>query len=104
MFYCGLDGHKQTECRRKRVEERQSNSQPPWGNAAGLFSVFRHPNTHSFDQRRVHFHDSTFRDNYTAPRHSATVPQRSSRGRGNVARFRRNTRNDNLNFRGESRF
>ncbi|GFX03049.1 hypothetical protein TNCV_4288321 [Trichonephila clavipes] len=101
-FYCGLEGHKQTECRRKRAEERKSNYQPPWGKAAGEFSVFRHPNTHSFDQRRVHFHDSAFRDNYTAPRHSATAPQRTSRGRGNTAGFRRNTRNDNLNFRGES--
>ncbi|GFX65779.1 hypothetical protein TNCV_2043131 [Trichonephila clavipes] len=66
-FYCGLEGHRQTECRRKRAEERQSNYQPPWGNAMGEFSVFRHPNTHSFDQRRVHFHDSAFSDNYTAP-------------------------------------
>ncbi|GFV98137.1 retrovirus-related Pol polyprotein from transposon opus [Trichonephila clavipes] len=32
----------------------------------------------------------------TAPRHSATVPQRTSRGRGNAAGFRRNTRNDNF--------
>ncbi|GFV26876.1 hypothetical protein TNCV_3455471 [Trichonephila clavipes] len=103
-FYCGLEGHKQTECRRKRAEERQSNYQPPWGNATGEFSVFRHPNTHSFDQRCVHFHDSAFRDNYTAPRHSANVSQRTSRGRGNATCFRRNTRNDNLNFRGESRF
>ncbi|GFX61882.1 uncharacterized protein TNCV_3219251 [Trichonephila clavipes] len=103
-FYCGLEGHKKTECRRKRAEERQSNYQPPWGNAAVEFSVFRHPNTHSFDQRRVHFHDWAFRDNYTAPRHSATVPQRTSGGRRNVARFTRNTRNDNLNFHGESRF
>ncbi|GFV02232.1 hypothetical protein TNCV_485531 [Trichonephila clavipes] len=61
-FYCGLEGHRQTECRRKRAEERQSNSQSPWGNAAGEFSVFCHPNTHSFDQRRVHFHDSAFRE------------------------------------------
>ncbi|GFT46389.1 hypothetical protein TNCV_3127331 [Trichonephila clavipes] len=87
-------------------ERKNANRIPnrPWGNAAGEFSVFRHPNTHSFDQRRVHFHDSAFRDNYTVPRHSATVPQRTSRGRGNAAGFRRNTRNDNLNFRGESRF
>ncbi|GFY00904.1 transposable element Tcb1 transposase [Trichonephila clavipes] len=103
-FYCGLDGHRQTECRIKRAEERQSNSQHLWGNAAGKFSVFRHPNTRSFDQRRVHFHDSAFRDNYTAYRHSATVPQRTSRGRGNAADFRQNTRNGNLIFRGLSRF
>ncbi|GFU83768.1 hypothetical protein TNCV_2266891 [Trichonephila clavipes] len=104
MFYCGLEGHKQTECRRKRAEERQSNYQPPWGNGEDEFSVIRHPNTHSFDQRRVYFHDSAFHDNYTAPRHSETAPQRTSRGRGNTAGFRRNKRNDNLNFREESRF
>ncbi|GFT68966.1 hypothetical protein TNCV_1804821 [Trichonephila clavipes] len=103
-FYCGFEGHKQAKCRKRRAEERKTNYQPPWGNAAGEFSVFRPPNTHSFDQRRVHFHESAFRDNYTAPRHSANVSQSTSRGRGDVTRFRRNTRNDNLNFRGESRF
>ncbi|GFT48897.1 hypothetical protein TNCV_2771121 [Trichonephila clavipes] len=103
-FYCGFEGHKQAECRKRRAEERTLNYQPPWGNAANEFSVFRQPNTHSFDQRRVHFHDSNFRDNYTVPRHSANVSQRTSRDRGDVTRFRRNTRNDNLNFRGESRF
>ncbi|GFW16780.1 hypothetical protein TNCV_1551321 [Trichonephila clavipes] len=103
-FYSGFERHKQAECRKRRVEERKSNYQPPWGNAAGEFSVFRHPKTHSFEQRRVHFHDLAFRDNYTAPRHSANVSQRTSRGRGDETRFRRNTRNDNLNFRGENRF
>ncbi|GFW43355.1 hypothetical protein TNCV_2924031 [Trichonephila clavipes] len=73
---------------------------PPGGNAASEFSVFRHPSTHSFDRRHVHFQESAFRDNYAAPRHSANGSQTTSRDRG----FRRNTRNDNLNFRGESRF
>ncbi|GFU55523.1 hypothetical protein TNCV_4339191 [Trichonephila clavipes] len=93
---------------RKTGREGRKNAKrittPPRGNAAGKFSVFRHPNTHSIDQRRVHFHESAFRDNYTAPRHSANVSQSTSRGRGDVTRLRRNTRNDNLNFRGESRF
>ncbi|GFX87324.1 hypothetical protein TNCV_3368941 [Trichonephila clavipes] len=31
------------------------------------FSVFRHPGTHSFDRRNVHFQESAFRDNYAAP-------------------------------------
>ncbi|GFT54295.1 hypothetical protein TNCV_2467911 [Trichonephila clavipes] len=92
-FYCGFEEHKQAECRKRRAEERKTNYQPPWGNAAGEFSVFRQPNTHSFDQRRVHFHESAFRDNYAAPRHSANVSQSTSRGRGDVTRFRRNTRN-----------
>ncbi|GFX31439.1 hypothetical protein TNCV_432811 [Trichonephila clavipes] len=103
-FYCGFEGHKQAECRKRRAEERKTNYQPPWGNAAGELSVFRQLNTHSFDQRRVHFHESAFRDNYAAPRHSANVSQSTSRGRGDVTRFRRNTRNGNVNFRGESRF
>ncbi|GFU68195.1 hypothetical protein TNCV_39051 [Trichonephila clavipes] len=103
-FYCGFEGHKQAECRKRRAEERKTNYQPPWGNATGEFSIFRQPNTHSFDQRRVHFHESAFRDNYTAPRHSANVSQSTSRGRGDVTSFRRNTRNGNLNFHGESRF
>ncbi|GFT52481.1 hypothetical protein TNCV_14621 [Trichonephila clavipes] len=89
---------------RRELKERKTNYQPSWGNAASEFSVFRHQSTHSFDRRRVHFHDSAFRDNYTAPRHSANGSQRTSRGRGNTAGFRRNTRNDNLNFRGECRF
>ncbi|GFW59222.1 uncharacterized protein TNCV_2781531 [Trichonephila clavipes] len=100
-YYCGLEGHRQAECRKKRMDERKANYQPsPRGNAASEFSVFRHPSTHSFDRRRVHFQESAFRDNYAAPRHSANGSQTTSRGRG----FRRNTRNDNLNFRGESRF
>ncbi|GFY16771.1 hypothetical protein TNCV_4337721 [Trichonephila clavipes] len=99
-YYCGLEGHKQAECRKRRAKERTLNYQSPCGNASSEFSVFRHPSTHSFDRRHVHFQESAFRDNYAAPRHSANGSQTASRGRG----FRRNTRNDNLNFRGESRF
>ncbi|GFS90482.1 hypothetical protein TNCV_4096911 [Trichonephila clavipes] len=99
-YYCGLEGHRQAECRKKRMDERKANYQPPRGNAASEFSVFRHPSTHSFDRRRVHFQESAFRDNYAAPRLSANGSQTTSRGRG----FRRNTRNDDLNFHGESRF
>ncbi|GFV61689.1 hypothetical protein TNCV_188471 [Trichonephila clavipes] len=103
-YYCGLEGHKQAECRKRRAKERTLNYQPPCGNAAGEFSVFRQPNIHSFDRRRVQFQESAFRDNYAAPRHSANISQSTSRDRGDVTRFRRNTRNGNLNFRGESRF
>ncbi|GFT99124.1 hypothetical protein TNCV_3794741 [Trichonephila clavipes] len=49
-YYCGLEGHKQAECRKRRAKERTLNYQPPCGNAAGEFSVFRQPNTHSFDR------------------------------------------------------
>ncbi|GFU71310.1 hypothetical protein TNCV_3782951 [Trichonephila clavipes] len=54
-YYCGLEGHRRAECRKKRMDERKANNQRPRGNAASEFSVFRHPSTHSFDRRRVHF-------------------------------------------------
>ncbi|GFW83633.1 hypothetical protein TNCV_2204821 [Trichonephila clavipes] len=97
-FYCGIQGHRQAECR-KKWDERRANYHPPRRSAASEFSVFRHPSTHSFDRRHVHFQKSAFRDNYAAPRHSARGSHTTSRNRG----FQRNTRNDNLNFRGESR-
>ncbi|GFW59123.1 hypothetical protein TNCV_2780541 [Trichonephila clavipes] len=98
-FYCGFQGHRQAECKKRGWTNVEPINSPP-GNAASEFSVFRHPCTHSFDLRHVYFQESAFRDNYAAPRHSANGSQTTSRDRG----FRRNTRNDNLNFRGESRF
>ncbi|GFT19289.1 hypothetical protein TNCV_303891 [Trichonephila clavipes] len=96
-FYCDIQGHRQrAECRKKKWDERRANYQPPRRSAE--FSVFRHPGTQSFDRRHVHFQESAFRDNYAAPRHSARGSHTTSRNRG----FQRNTRNDNLNFRGES--
>ncbi|GFV13405.1 hypothetical protein TNCV_1082451 [Trichonephila clavipes] len=74
-------------------------SPPPWRSIASDFSVFRPPGTHSFDRRHVHFQESAFRDNNAAPRHLANGSQTRDRGG-----FQRKTRNDNLNFRGESRF
>ncbi|GFX28706.1 hypothetical protein TNCV_547341, partial [Trichonephila clavipes] len=53
VFNCFIVAYRDKSKRnvkKKRAEERQSNYQPFWGNAAGEFSVFRHPNTHSFDQ------------------------------------------------------
>ncbi|GFW38869.1 gypsy retrotransposon integrase-like protein 1 [Trichonephila clavipes] len=70
-YYCGLEGHKQAECRKRRAKESTLNYQTPCGNAASEFSVFRHPSTQYFDRQRVHFQESAFRDNYAAPRHSA---------------------------------
>ncbi|GFS77779.1 hypothetical protein TNCV_553631 [Trichonephila clavipes] len=99
-FYCGFQGQRQAECKKKRMDERKANYQPPRGNAVSEFSFFRHPSTHYVDRRHVNFQESAFRNNYAAPRHSANGSQTASRGRG----FRRNTRNGNLNFRGESRF
>ncbi|GFY13421.1 hypothetical protein TNCV_1802921 [Trichonephila clavipes] len=98
-FYCGIQEHRQAECRKKKRDERKANYQPPRRSAASEFSVFRHPGTHPFDRRHVHFQESAFRDNYAAPRHSARESHTTSRNRG----FQRNTRNDNLNFHGESR-
>ncbi|GFT27924.1 hypothetical protein TNCV_2898461 [Trichonephila clavipes] len=94
-------GHRQAECRKKKWDERRANYQPPpRRKAASEFSVFRHPVTPSFDRRHVHFQESAFRDNYAAPRHSASGSHTTSRNRD----FQRNTRNDNLNFSGENRF
>ncbi|GFX45913.1 hypothetical protein TNCV_2254901 [Trichonephila clavipes] len=100
VFKCFIVAFKdrQAECRKKKWDERRANYQSPRRNAASEFSVFRHPSTHSFDRRHVHFQESAFRDNYAAPRHSASGSHTTSRNRG----FQRNTRNDNLNFRGES--
>ncbi|GFU49547.1 hypothetical protein TNCV_1590861 [Trichonephila clavipes] len=92
-FYCGFQGHRQAECRKKRMDERRANYQSPRRNVASEFSVFRHPSTHSSDRRHVHFQESAFRDNYAAPRHLANGSQTRDRGG-----------NGNLNFRGESRF
>ncbi|GFX53326.1 hypothetical protein TNCV_363191 [Trichonephila clavipes] len=92
-------GHRQAECKKKETGRTYSQLPAPRRSAASEFSVFRHPSTHSFDRRHVHFQESAFRDNYAAPRHSARGSHTTSRNRG----FQRNTRNDNLNFRGESR-
>ncbi|GFU61391.1 hypothetical protein TNCV_3404791 [Trichonephila clavipes] len=71
-FYCGIQGHRQAECRKKKPDDRSATYQPsPRRSAASDFSVFRHPGTHSFDRRNVHFQESAFRDNYAAPRHPA---------------------------------
>ncbi|GFV57867.1 retrovirus-related Pol polyprotein from transposon 17.6 [Trichonephila clavipes] len=54
-FYCGFQGHRQAECKKKK--RRGTNvepvTSPPRGNAASEFSVFRHPSTHSFDRRLI---------------------------------------------------
>ncbi|GFT66062.1 hypothetical protein TNCV_4692811 [Trichonephila clavipes] len=85
----------------KRSVERSRGTfvQPitsPRRSAASDFSVSRHP---GFDGRHVHFQESAFRDNYAAPRHPVRGRHTTSENRG----FRRYTRNDNLNFRRESR-
>ncbi|GFW05070.1 hypothetical protein TNCV_598641 [Trichonephila clavipes] len=39
-YYCGLEGHRQAECRKKRMDERKDNYQPPGSPRANfLFSV-----------------------------------------------------------------
>ncbi|GFU82009.1 hypothetical protein TNCV_516901 [Trichonephila clavipes] len=95
-FYCGIQGHRQVECRKKKRDIRTANYQPPRRSAASDFSVSRHPD---FDRRHVHFQESAFRDNYAAPRHPVRGTHTTSGNRG----FQRYTRNDNLNFCGESR-
>ncbi|GFW25894.1 hypothetical protein TNCV_2425821 [Trichonephila clavipes] len=81
---------------KKKRNERTANYQPPRRSAASDFSVSRHP---GFDGRHVHSQESAFRDNYAALRHPARGTHTTSGNRG----FQRYTRNDTLNFRGESR-
>ncbi|GFS97892.1 retrovirus-related Pol polyprotein from transposon 17.6 [Trichonephila clavipes] len=66
-FYCGIQGHRQAECRKKERDIRSANYQPP---RRSDFSVSRHP---GFDGRHVHFQESAFRDNYAAPRHPKRI-------------------------------
>ncbi|GFY33100.1 retrovirus-related Pol polyprotein from transposon 17.6 [Trichonephila clavipes] len=73
-FYCGIQGHRQAECRKRSGINVQPVTSPPPEKRAGDFSVFRHPGTHSFDRRNVHFQESAFRDNYAAPRHPYNTP------------------------------
>ncbi|GFX97981.1 retrovirus-related Pol polyprotein from transposon 412 [Trichonephila clavipes] len=63
-FYCGIQGHRQAECRKRQRDERAARYQPPRRNAASS------PRPGG---RHVHFRESAFRDNYAAPRHSEVL-------------------------------
>ncbi|GFS59843.1 hypothetical protein TNCV_2806521 [Trichonephila clavipes] len=69
-FYCGIQGHRQAECRKRRRDKNAAHYQPPRRNAASEYSVSSHP---GLDGRHVHFRESTFRDNYAAPRYPEFV-------------------------------
>ncbi|GFU73757.1 hypothetical protein TNCV_423531 [Trichonephila clavipes] len=66
-FYCGIQGHRQAECRKRQRDERAARYQPPRRNAASGYSFSSSPRPGG---RHVHFRESTLRDNYAAPRHS----------------------------------
>ncbi|GFW15789.1 retrovirus-related Pol polyprotein from transposon 412 [Trichonephila clavipes] len=66
-FYCGIQGHRQAECRKRQRDERAVRYQPPRRNAASEYSSSSSPRPGG---RHVHFRESTLRDNYAAPRHS----------------------------------
>ncbi|GFS82616.1 retrovirus-related Pol polyprotein from transposon 17.6 [Trichonephila clavipes] len=66
-FYCGIQGHRQAECRKRQRDERAARYQPPRRNAASEYSSSSSPRPGG---RHVHFRESTLRDNYAAPRHS----------------------------------
>ncbi|GFY19273.1 uncharacterized protein TNCV_4226371 [Trichonephila clavipes] len=95
-FYCGIQGHRQAECRKRQRDERAARYQPPRRNAASEYSSSSSPRPGG---RHVHFRESTLRDNYAAPRHSVRATHTNSENRG----FQRFRRNENLNSRGESR-
>ncbi|GFY28759.1 retrotransposable element Tf2 [Trichonephila clavipes] len=66
-FYCGIQGHRQAECRKRQRDERAARYQPPRRNAASEYSSSSSPRPGG---RHVHFRESTLRDNYAVPRHS----------------------------------
>ncbi|GFV96611.1 retrovirus-related Pol polyprotein from transposon 17.6 [Trichonephila clavipes] len=63
-FYCGIQGHRQAECRKRQRDERAARYQPPRRNAASEYSSSSSPRPGG---RHVHFRESTLRDNYAAP-------------------------------------
>ncbi|GFW91850.1 hypothetical protein TNCV_4080101 [Trichonephila clavipes] len=95
-FYCGIQGHRQAECRRRRRDENAARYQPPRRIAASDYSISCHP---GLDGRHVHFRESDFRDSYAAPKHPVRGSHTNSGNRG----FQRYNRNETLNSRGESR-
>ncbi|GFX64663.1 probable RNA-directed DNA polymerase from transposon X-element [Trichonephila clavipes] len=90
-FYCGIQGHRQAECRKRQRDERAVRYQPPRRNAASEY-FSNHPGS---EGRQVHFRESALRD----PRHSVRGSHTNSGNRG----FQRYHRNETLNSRGESR-
>ncbi|GFT00408.1 hypothetical protein TNCV_1981501 [Trichonephila clavipes] len=95
-FYCGIQGHRQAECRKRQRDERAARYQPPRRNAASEYSSSSSPRPGG---RHIHFRESTLRDNYAAPRHSVRATHTNSENRG----FQRFRTNQNLNSHGESR-
>ncbi|GFV79290.1 hypothetical protein TNCV_71581 [Trichonephila clavipes] len=85
-FYCGIQGHRQAECRKRQRDERAARYQPPRRNAASEYSFSSSPRPGG---RHVHFGESAFRDNYAAPRHSVRGSHTNSENRG-FQRYRRN--------------
>ncbi|GFS54864.1 hypothetical protein TNCV_3575941 [Trichonephila clavipes] len=75
-FYCGIQGHRQAECRKRQRDERAARYQPPRRNAASEYSSSSSPRPGG---RHVHFRESTLRDNYAAPRHSSVVAMSKSK-------------------------
>ncbi|GFS59841.1 retrovirus-related Pol polyprotein from transposon 412 [Trichonephila clavipes] len=69
-FYCGIQGHRQAECRKKQRDERAARYQPPRRNAASEYSFSSHPGS---EGRHVHFRESDFSDNYAASRHPSSA-------------------------------
>ncbi|GFV60057.1 uncharacterized protein TNCV_874641 [Trichonephila clavipes] len=59
-FYCGIQGHRQAECRKKKRDDRSANYQPPGEAQLAIFLFSVTPGTHSFDGRHVHFKNRLF--------------------------------------------
>ncbi|GFX29076.1 uncharacterized protein TNCV_2072271 [Trichonephila clavipes] len=106
-FYCGLEGHRQAECRKRIADQR------PWNprfrrSIRGEIPVSRFSRIQPVNQRRVRFNDSALRDDYVTPRsiqgRFPPVSERNFREMGDAGGFRQNRGNENLNFCGESQY
>ncbi|GFX49979.1 uncharacterized protein TNCV_3883081 [Trichonephila clavipes] len=90
-------GHRLAEGRKRIAEQRPWNSPRFRRSLRDETPVSRSSHIQPVNQRRVRFEDST-------PRCFPPVSQGNFRDMGNEGGFRQNRRNENLNFRGESRY
>ncbi|GFS90124.1 uncharacterized protein TNCV_507981 [Trichonephila clavipes] len=85
-FYCGLEGHRQAECRKRVADQRPWNSPRFRRSVRDETPVSRSSRLQPVNQRRVRFEDSTLR-------RFPPVSQRNFRDRGNAGVFRQNRKN-----------
>ncbi|GFV54902.1 hypothetical protein TNCV_3026451 [Trichonephila clavipes] len=114
-FYCGIERHRQIECRKRLADQRSLDSLRFRRTIRGRGQVSRPSRIQPVNQRRVSFSDSAADNYYTTPRsvqdRYPAVPQGNSRERAfnfqesqNAGALRQNRENEDLNFLGERQF